>query len=187
MTSGLTSVAYFAASVASWSLTRSAAPLVAMVERLHRFLALAMPDAPPRLPEPCNSADSAVLCPREGKGVPMAARPTVLGRFIEPCDPTGVDSPPGGERDWIHEIKWDGYRAQVHIDGPRVIGEAASTLAVKNAVLDGEVVAIGKGGKPDFQELRRREMTKHLVSGAGPRKRLNEPSVCFAEAGRKKI
>jgi bifunctional non-homologous end joining protein LigD len=101
----------------------------------------------------------------------MAARySSVLGHFIEPCDPTAVDIPPAGS-DWIHEIKWDGYRAQVHIDGPRiviysrkgfdwtrefrVIGEAASTLAVKNAVLDGEVVAIGKGGKPDFQELRR--------------------------------
>jgi ATP-dependent DNA ligase len=37
----------------------------------------------------------------------MAARATVLGRFIEPCDPTGVNAPPEGSS-WIHEIKWDG-------------------------------------------------------------------------------
>jgi bifunctional non-homologous end joining protein LigD len=95
---------------------------------------------------------------------------SVLGRYIQPCDPTEVDSPPDGA-DWIHEIKWDGYRAQIHIQGPRIIifsrkgfdwtrefrvvCEGAATLAVKNAVLDGEVVAVGKGGRPDFQELRR--------------------------------
>ena len=50
----------------------------------------------------------------------MAVRSTVLNHFIEPCDPAGVDTPPvGGQR--IHEIKWDGYRAQVHIDGPRIL------------------------------------------------------------------
>ena len=35
---------------------------------------------------------------------------SVLGRYIQPCDPTEVDSPPDGA-DWIHEIKWDGYQA----------------------------------------------------------------------------
>ena len=34
----------------------------------------------------------------------------MLGRYIQPCDPTEVDSPPDGA-DWIHEIKWDGYQA----------------------------------------------------------------------------
>jgi bifunctional non-homologous end joining protein LigD len=31
--------------------------------------------------------------------------------FIEPCLPTLAKSPPSG-RDWIHEIKHDGYRLQ---------------------------------------------------------------------------
>ena len=100
----------------------------------------------------------------------MAARPTVLNHFIQPCDPARVDTPPVGS-EWIHEIKWDGYRAQVHIDGPRiliyslkgfdwtvefpVIREALAGLSVKSAILDGEVVATDKGGKPDFPELRR--------------------------------
>jgi bifunctional non-homologous end joining protein LigD len=100
----------------------------------------------------------------------MAARHNILGRFIEPCDPTAVDNPPDGDG-WIHEIKWDGYRAQVHIDGPRIviysrkgfdwtaefaaIRDALAGMSVKSAIFDGEVVATGKGGKPDFQELRR--------------------------------
>jgi hypothetical protein len=33
----------------------------------------------------------------------MAARQTLLGRFIEPCDRTAVDAPPAGS-DWMHEI-----------------------------------------------------------------------------------
>ena len=50
----------------------------------------------------------------------MAARgKRALLAYIAPCDPTEVDAPPEGS-DWIHKIKWDGYRAQVHIDGPRI-------------------------------------------------------------------
>jgi hypothetical protein len=33
--------------------------------------------------------------------------------FITPCDPTLRDRPPDGPG-WLHEIKIDGYRAQVH-------------------------------------------------------------------------
>jgi bifunctional non-homologous end joining protein LigD len=126
----------------------------------------------PRLsPSPGKAIEATVASKRDGAGVvALKARPSVLGRYIQPCDPTGVDGPPEGS-DWIHEIKWDGYRAQVHVDGPRivvfsrkgydwttefrVIRDAVSTLSLRNAVIDGEVVAIGKGGKPDFQELRR--------------------------------
>lgn len=34
--------------------------------------------------------------------------------FIEPSLASAVDKVPAGER-WIHEIKFDGYRAQIHI------------------------------------------------------------------------
>jgi ATP-dependent DNA ligase len=34
--------------------------------------------------------------------------------FIEPKLATSVDKVPSGER-WIHEIKFDGYRVQVHL------------------------------------------------------------------------
>jgi bifunctional non-homologous end joining protein LigD len=35
-------------------------------------------------------------------------------RLIEPALATGIAKVPSGER-WIHEIKFDGYRVQVHI------------------------------------------------------------------------
>jgi hypothetical protein len=34
--------------------------------------------------------------------------------FIEPALATAVDKVPSGSR-WVHEIKFDGYRVQVHI------------------------------------------------------------------------
>ena len=34
--------------------------------------------------------------------------------FIKPCHPTLRDRAPSGER-WVHEIKFDGYRAQAHL------------------------------------------------------------------------
>src|SRR5437016_3011488 len=42
------------------------------------------------------------------------ARPTAMPGFIEPCLPTLKDAPPGG-RQWVHEIKFDGYRVQAHL------------------------------------------------------------------------
>jgi bifunctional non-homologous end joining protein LigD len=34
--------------------------------------------------------------------------------FIEPALATSIDMVPAGER-WVHEIKFDGYRVQVHL------------------------------------------------------------------------
>jgi bifunctional non-homologous end joining protein LigD len=34
--------------------------------------------------------------------------------FIEPALAKSVDKAPSGER-WVHEIKFDGYRVQVHL------------------------------------------------------------------------
>jgi bifunctional non-homologous end joining protein LigD len=39
--------------------------------------------------------------------------------FIKPCDPTLRARAPEGSQ-WLHEIKIDGYRAQVHIRAGRV-------------------------------------------------------------------
>ena len=40
-------------------------------------------------------------------------------RFIPPSQPTERSRPPKGP-DWLHEVKWDGYRAQLHKLGDRV-------------------------------------------------------------------
>ena len=80
---------------------------------------------------------------------------------------TLVDSVPTGSR-WMHEVKYDGYRVLVAIAGGKVkiysrsgldwtekfpgIAEAAATLNIGSALIDGEVVAF-KDGKPSFSTL----------------------------------
>ncbi|WP_034858897.1 DNA ligase D [Sinorhizobium sojae] len=98
------------------------------------------------------------------------AKKSAFPTFIEPCHPTLKRRPPGGP-DWVHEIKFDGYRAQLHINGGKItiytrtgldwtkefksIATAAEDLAGHDAVIDGEVTVFGKTGLPDFQALRR--------------------------------
>jgi bifunctional non-homologous end joining protein LigD len=97
------------------------------------------------------------------------ARRSAFLKFIEPCDPTLRERPPAGH--WRWEIKADGYRAQLHLDRKQVIvfsrtgldwtdqfsslATAARSLKARAAVIDGEAVVYGKGGLPDFQQLRR--------------------------------
>ena len=43
--------------------------------------------------------------------------------FIEPALASSVDTVPNGRR-WVHEIKFDGYRVQVHLkDAPGKIAQ----------------------------------------------------------------
>lgn len=81
-----------------------------------------------------------------------------------------ADEPPAGD-DWAHEVKWDGMRVLVAHDAdgttltsangldatarfPEVVPVGAA-LGVP-VVLDGEVVAQGPDGRPDFGLLQRR-------------------------------
>jgi bifunctional non-homologous end joining protein LigD len=79
------------------------------------------------------------------------------------------DQPPAGPG-WVHEIKWDGYRAQAHLresgvvvysrggldwtDRFDTIGVAVGALPARSCIIDGEAVVLGASGKPDFQALR---------------------------------
>lgn len=82
--------------------------------------------------------------------------------------PTRVKRPPAGDQ-WLHEIKYDGYRILAEIERgkavlrsrrghdwtPRFgeIAEALGLLPVKTALLDGEVVAQEEDGTISFQAL----------------------------------
>jgi bifunctional non-homologous end joining protein LigD len=71
--------------------------------------------------------------------------------------------------DWSYEVKWDGYRAQIVKHGGSVslasrnlknitrqypeIAGAAARLRAKSAVVDGEIVALDRDGRPSFQAL----------------------------------
>ena len=81
---------------------------------------------------------------------------------------TLVDAVPTGSQ-WLHEVKYDGYRALIAIakgkakiftrsgldwtDKFSAIAEAAAKLDVSSALIDGEIVAF-KDGKPDFSTLK---------------------------------
>ncbi|MER9063909.1 hypothetical protein [Mesorhizobium sp. M0698] len=91
--------------------------------------------------------------------------------FVPPMEPKLVAKPPEGEH-WIHEIKLDGYRAQIVInsaDDIRVftksgadwtskftgLVEAARELDVENANFEGEAVVTSTAGLPDFDALQK--------------------------------
>lgn len=107
---------------------------------------------------------------------------------IEPCLAQLRSTPPDG-RDWLYEIKWDGYRLAVHIEpkGVRIItrgghdwthrfpriADAAKQLGVGTAILDGEAVVLNVQGHSDFSALQR------SLGGRGG-KRASTEAVFFA-------
>jgi bifunctional non-homologous end joining protein LigD len=95
-------------------------------------------------------------------------RKAKLPAFVRPQLATLVDFVPQGN-EWLHEIKFDGYRALCRVDNKHAIfltreaqdwtgrfgllAEAARALPVKQALLDGEVVALEENGTTNFQLL----------------------------------
>ena len=91
-----------------------------------------------------------------------------LPRFVAPCLATLVDKAPDNAR-WIHEIKFDGYRIQAHLDHGKVrlltrkgldwttkfptVAEAVGKLKATSALIDGELVAEDKDGISRFSLL----------------------------------
>ena len=88
--------------------------------------------------------------------------------FREPQLCTLVDHVPAGTN-WLHEVKYDGYRALIAVSGGKAkvftrsgldwsdkfagIAAAAAKLPVDSALIDGEIVAF-KDGRPDFSTLK---------------------------------
>jgi bifunctional non-homologous end joining protein LigD len=91
--------------------------------------------------------------------------------FQPPLAAIAVKTLPEGS-DWLYEVKLDGYRALLLKDGERVqirsrndkdlttmypsVVAAVRRLKAKQAVVDGEVVAVDEQGRPSFQALQHR-------------------------------
>jgi len=106
------------------------------------------------------------------------ATPRGSGRpaFVEPQLATLVSDPPAGS-EWLHEVKFDGYRMECLLaDGsarlltrrgldwtPRFakVAERAASLPARRAILDGEIVALLPDGRTSFQALQQALMAEH--------------------------
>jgi bifunctional non-homologous end joining protein LigD len=91
---------------------------------------------------------------------------TGLPSFIAPQLCKSQAKPPQG-KDWVHEIKLDGYRLQVRVEGGRAqlltrkgldwserFPELRAACAeLPDCIIDGEVVALDRNGVPDFAGL----------------------------------
>jgi len=91
---------------------------------------------------------------------------TALPEFVPPqlCQP--VSRPPEGE-EWVHEIKFDGYRLQMRVSGGEVTlrtrtgldwtdrfpAQAEAVRSLPDCLIDGELVALDGHGIPDFAAL----------------------------------
>jgi bifunctional non-homologous end joining protein LigD len=98
-----------------------------------------------------------------------SARP----RWIDPMKATLAEAPPV-TGDWVYELKWDGYRALAIKDGDQVelvsrnkkpltadfpeIAAAIGALPAETLVLDGEICALDREGRPSFQLLQGRDL-----------------------------
>ena len=91
-----------------------------------------------------------------------------LPGFVEPALATSIGKVPSGDR-WIHEIKFDGYRVQVHLANEAVkiftrrgfdwtqrfkkVSHDAWHIKASSAVIDGEIVVPAADGTTDFSVL----------------------------------
>lgn len=91
-----------------------------------------------------------------------------LPKFVEPCLATLVSTPPSGP-DWLHEIKFDGYRIQARIEAGDVhlitrsgldwtlrfgtLPSIVAKLRCETALIDSELVVDGGEGHSNFSAL----------------------------------
>ncbi len=108
-----------------------------------------------------------------------AAAPAAMPDFIEPQLCHSVERPPSGEG-WLHEIKFDGYRVQLRVEGGKAVirtrkgldwtarfgAVARAAGSLPDCIVDAEVVALDHAGAPDFAALQAalaEERTDQLV------------------------
>lgn len=117
-----------------------------------------------QFPSKSKSAKGPEICADDPvkRPMPTAIHPMLAESISEPFD----------NADWLFEIKWDGYRAVAFIENGKVrlvsrnqneltarypeLKDMAKVLKAKNAILDGEVVALDEQGKASFSLMQQR-------------------------------
>ncbi|NIJ06450.1 bifunctional non-homologous end joining protein LigD [Sphingomonas vulcanisoli] len=137
------------------------------------------PGVHPHPSQPSAMAGPLPSSSREREGAPKARKGEgdrrlkkkpkgTLPAFRQPQLCTLVDHVPTGS-EWIHEVKYDGYRILLGVGGGKAkaftrtgldwsdrfqpIVDAAVATLPGSALIDGEVVALDKDGRPSFQAL----------------------------------
>ena len=102
----------------------------------------------------------------KSRGIPAeGAKPAAMPGFITPQLATLKSNAPSGSQ-WLNEIKYDGYRVQLHASGGRTTaytrngldwtkrfaGVAQAFRIPRQAIVDGEAVVI-EDGRTNFSEL----------------------------------
>ena len=88
--------------------------------------------------------------------------------FIKPMAQTLAKTPPAGP-DWLHEVKFDGWRMQLHVEQGeaalyskngtdyrkrfRALRDTIESIPVTSAIIDCELVACDDTGMPNFRTL----------------------------------
>jgi len=104
-----------------------------------------------------------------------------------------IGEPPPDEQRWSFEVKWDGVRAIAYAKPGRLRLESRNLneittsypevrallgdLGMREAVLDGEIVAFDEAGRPSFERLQRR---MHVASDSVIRRRMADTPVVYA-------
>ena len=95
---------------------------------------------------------------------------TGMPRFIPPCRPVLGNAPPAAPG-WVHEVKFDGWRLQIHKHGEDVRFYSRNgrdltrrfadlrdhVVYLPDCIIDAELVGCDTDGKPDFQALMRKD------------------------------
>jgi bifunctional non-homologous end joining protein LigD len=123
---------------------------------------------------------SAKTAKKRSIAVPKGAKSEPLPKFIPPQLASASELPPTG-KDWLHELKLDGYRMQGRIENGKVqlltrrcldwthrmrpIAAALAELSAKAALLDGEVIVLDDNGISSFAALQTafQEGAKHAL------------------------
>lgn len=108
-----------------------------------------------------------------------------MPRTINPKKKVGSVSPmlaslsekPFDSKEWIFEIKWDGYRAVAEVNGNKILLYSRNGLSFVDkypivvqelkklkhkVILDGEIVVFNENDRPDFQKLQHYQENLHL-------------------------